>query len=592
MEVTRLFDILDNYKEQKPGQNVALAHKVEGKWVTYSIQDYVDYVNNVSYGLLALGIQPGDKIGIVSGNRPEWNFLDMGAMQIGAIPVPIYPTISQEEYRYILNHAEMKILFVEGKSLRSKIEPILPELEHLKELFTFVDQKCQYRYFEQLVTLGKENPQPEKVAKLKANVKSSELATIIYTSGTTGNPKGVMLSHDNIMLNVKNVQELFLPTCEKALSFLPLCHAYERMLMYTYQFRQVSIYYSDLACIGDNLKEIHPNVMCCVPRLLEKMYEKLYSAGKKQSFLTQKIYYWAVAVAKKYNLDPEKRSWYYNIKWAIANKLIYNKWRDALGIQGPIQVVSGGSALQAQLASFFQAIGFYVFEGYGLSETSPVISVAREEPFTHEPGPVGLPLPGVEVRIDPATNELLCRGHNVMLGYYKAPEMTAEVIDKDGWFHTGDTARITEKGLVVITGRIKSLFKTSFGKYVNPEHIENKVVTSPFVGSIVVVGENRQFTAALIVPDFMCLETWCKSHKVPFTSKEQVVKEPEVLKRFRKEITKYNAHFADYEQIKRFVLIPEEWTTQNGKLSPTLKVKRKVVQKEYEKEIEGLFSKE
>ncbi len=592
MEVTRLFDILDNYYEQKSDQEVALAHKVDGKWVSYSIKDYVENVNNVSYALLALGVQPGDKIGIVSGNRPEWNFLDMGTMQIGAIPVPIYPTISQEEYRYILNHAEMKFLFVEGKSLRSKIEPILPDLEHLKELFTFVDQNCEYRCFEQLLELGRQNQQPEKVAELKAQVKSSDMATIIYTSGTTGNPKGVMLSHDNIVLNMKNIHELVFPTCKKALSFLPLCHAYERMLMYTYQYKLCSIYYSDLALIADNLKEIHPDVMCCVPRLLEKMYEKLYSAGKKQSFLLQKIYYWAVAVAKKYNLDSEKRSWYYNIKWNIADKLIYAKWREALGIQGVIQVVSGGSALQAQLASFFQAIGFSVYEGYGLSETSPVIAVARDEAYTHEPGTVGLPLPGVEVKVDPATNELVCRGHNVMLGYYKNPEMTAEVIDKDGWFHTGDTARITEKGLVVITGRIKSLFKTSFGKYVNPEHIENKVVASPFVGSIVVVGENKQFAAALIVPDFEFLKTWCDKHKVSFTSKEQVVKEPEVLKRFKKEVNKYNVNFADYEQIKRFVLIPEEWTTQNGKLSPTLKVKRKVVQKAYEKEIDGLFNKE
>ena len=596
MEVTRLFDLLDRYKAELPkvkevNKEVALAHNVNGEWITYSIDDYIENANNVSYGLLALGLKPGDKVGIVSGNRPEWNFLDMGCMQIGVTPIPIYPTISQEDYRYILNHAEVKILFIEGKELRKKIEPILPELRetYLQEVFTFVDQQSGYRFFQNLVDLGKANQQPEKLAELKAAVKPEEMATIIYTSGTTGNPKGVMLSHNNILGNVKNVQGLVKDTCHTALSFLPLCHAYERMMMYVYHYNVCSIYYSNIAVINENMRYVKPTIMCVVPRLLEKIYDKLFTTGKNLPYFKKKIYYWSIDLAKKYKIDPKERSWWYNVRHKIADKLVYAQWREALGAQRISEVVSGGSALQAQLCAFFQAIGMYVFEGYGLSESSPVIAVASFEPYTHEPGTVGLPLPGVEVKIG-EKDELICRGHNVMLGYYKDPEKTREVIDADGWLHTGDTATITSKGLVKITGRLKSLFKTSFGKYVNPEMIESKLVTSPFINSVVVCGENRQYPVALISPDFSCLKTWCSSHKVPYTSDSEVIKQPEVVARIQKEIKKYNELFADYEQVKRFALIPDEWTPQNGLLSPTLKVKRNAVQTKYAEELERLFN--
>ncbi|MCQ2960108.1 MAG: long-chain fatty acid--CoA ligase [Bacteroidales bacterium] len=600
MQVTRIFDLLERYKEELPkvaantkniNPNVALAHKVEGQWVTYSIDDYIENVANVSYGLLALGIQPGDKIGIVSENRPEWNFLDMGAMQIGAVPIPIYPTISQEEYRYILLHAEIKLLFIEGKELRKKIEPIIPELKEksLQEVFTFVDQKNEYRYFKNLVDLGKENPQPEKVAELKAAVKPENLATIIYTSGTTGNPKGVMLSHNNIIKQVPSIASLANKESHTALSFLPLCHVYERVVMYAYHYQICSIYYSNIAMIADNLKDVKPTIMCVVPRLLEKIYDKLYSAGKKQSFIKRKIYYWAVWTAKRYKVDPANRTWWYNLKWKIADKLVYSQWREALGATRIHEVVSGGSALQPQLASFFHAIGLNIFQGYGLTETAPVIAVASHEPYTHEVGTVGIPLPGVEVKIA-ESGELLCRGFNVMMGYYRNEEMTKEVIDSEGWFHTGDTACITDRGLLKITGRIKSLFKTSFGKYVNPEIIEAKFETSSFIGNIVVYGENRPYPVAIILPDFSVLKTWCASHKVPYVSEQEVVKNPAVVARIKKEVKKYNEKFADYEQVKRFILVAEEWTPQNGMLSPTLKVKRKVVQEKYAQEIETLFN--
>ncbi len=599
MEVSRIFDLLDRYKEELPkvqtiknstaNPNVALAHKVDGKWVTYNIDEYIDYANNVSYGLMALGLKPGDKIGIVSGNRPEWNFLDMGAMQAGIVPIPIYPTISQEDYRYILNHAEMKVLFIEGKELRKKIEPILPELKYLQEVFTFVDQQNEYRFFQKLVDLGKENAQPEKLAEIKASIKPNDLATIIYTSGTTGNPKGVMLSHNNIVQQIKGVHDLMHAHSHTALSFLPLCHAYERMMMYVYHYNACSIYYSNLALINDNMKEIQPTIMCVVPRLLEKIYDKLFSAGKKLSGAKKQLYYWAIHLAKQYNIDPQKRTLWYNIRFKIADKLIYSQFREALGAQRISEVVSGGSALQPQMAAFFQAIGMLIFEGYGLSETSPVIAVASYEPFTHEPGSVGLPLPGVEVKIG-ENDELICRGHNVMLGYYNDDEKTKEVIDADGWFHTGDTAIITDRGLVKITGRLKSLFKTSFGKYVNPELIEARFVTSTFINTIVVCGENRQYPVALIIPDFSVLRTWCSSHKVPYVSDQEVIKQPDVIARIQKEVKKMNEFFADYEQVKRYTLIADEWTPQNGLLSPTLKVKRKAVQAKYAEQLEKLWS--
>lgn len=599
MEVTRLFDLLERYKELLPevqkvenstiNPEVALAHKVDGQWVTYSIDDYIDYANNVSYGLIALGLKPGDKIGIVSGNRPEWNFLDMGAMQVGIVPIPIYPTISQEDYRYILNHAEMKVLFIEGKELRKKIEPILPELRFLQDVFTFVDQKNEYKFFQNLVDLGKQNAQPEKLAEIKKSIKPEDLATIIYTSGTTGNPKGVMLSHNNIVQQIKGVQDLMHPCSQVALSFLPLCHAYERMMMYVYHYNCCSIYYSNIALINDNMKEIQPTIMCVVPRLLEKIYDKLFSAGKKLSGPKKQLYYWAIDLAKDYEVDTLKRSWWYNVRYKIADKLVYTKFREALGAQRIAEVVSGGSALQAKLCAFFQAIGMYIFEGYGLSETSPVIAVASYEPFTHEPGTVGLPLPGVEVKIAD-NDEIICRGHNVMMGYYRDEEKTKEVIDAEGWFHTGDTGRIKENGLVQITGRLKSLFKTSFGKYVNPELIEAKFATSTFINTAVVFGENHQYPVALIIPDFSVLKTWCASHKVPYISDQEVIKHPDVVARIQKEVKNMNECFAEYEQVKRYSLIADDWTPQNGLLSPTLKVKRKAVQAKYAEKLERLWN--
>ncbi|MEI6751627.1 MAG: long-chain fatty acid--CoA ligase [Paludibacter sp.] len=587
MEVTRLFDILDNYLESYPNQEAALACKRDGEWRKFNIQEYCEQTNNISYGMLKLGIKPGDNIGIVSSNRPEWNMIDFAIMQIGAISIPIYPTISQADYRHILNHAEMKMIFVEGKELGNKLKPIFEETKTLKHIFTFVNQENDYQYLDQLIESGKANPQPEKLAKLKAAIKPEELATIIYTSGTTGFPKGVMLSHSNIVNQLKNLESTPAKWSKTALSFLPLCHAYERMLVYLYQYLGMSVYYAEsLATIADNIKEINPTMMSCVPRLLEKIYDKLYLSGKKLPLVSKMIYFWAFNLATHYQL--EGRNWYYNLKFKLADKLIYSKWRAAIGGNFDI-VVSGGSAIQPHIAAFFSAIGMPVFEGYGLSETSPVIAVSQRGKNGRKVGTVGLPLPGVEVKLA-ERDEICCRGHNVMLGYYKDPELTAEVIDAEGWLHTGDTGEFTKEGQLIITGRLKSIFKTSFGKYVNPQLIESKFTESPFIENMIVVGENKKFAAALISPDFVYLKSWCKQHKLKCESNQEIIENPHVVKRFHDEVKHQNQHFGDTEKVKKYELVAEEWTQQNGFLSPTLKIKRNVIEEFYAEQIEKLFA--
>ena len=587
MNVTRLFDLLDNYIENYPNQDAALVCKRDGVWKKFSIQEYIELTNNMSYGMLELGVKPGDKIGIVSSNRPEWNMLDFAAMQIGAVSIPIYPTISQDDYRHILNHAEMKMIFIEGKELRRKLKPILSEIKTLKEIFTFIDEESEYKFLEQLITLGKENPLPDKLARLKAAIKPNDLATIIYTSGTTGSQKGVMLSHNNIVDQLKNLESIPAKWSNKALSFLPLCHAYERMLVYLYQYLGMSVYYAEsLGTIAENIKEINPTMMSCVPRLLEKIYDKLYLSGKKLPLTSKMLYYWAFDLATKFQL--EEMGWYYNLKFKLADKLIYSKWRAAIGGNFDI-VVSGGSAIQPHIASFFSAIGMPVFEGYGLSETSPVIAVHQRVKNGRKFGTVGLPLPGVEVKLGDR-DEIICRGHNVMLGYYKDPELTAQVIDTDGWFHTGDTGTFTPEKQLIITGRLKSIFKTSFGKYVNPQAIESKFTESPFIENMIVLGENKKFAGALLSPDFVFLKSWCGKHKIEYTTNEEMIENPLVIKRYKEEVKHYNHFFGDYEQIKRYQLVPNEWTTTDGFLSPTLKIKRNVIEEYYSERIEKIFS--
>lgn len=587
MEVTRVFDIPAYSKEKKPDQPAALACKRNGKWIKYSIDEYINQINLVSAGLLKLGIGKGDTIAIISSNRPEFNILDMGIMQIGAIPVPIYPTISEGDYQYILNHAEIKYVFSEGEELLRKIENVLPQIKSIKGIYTFVD-RGRHNYFSQLLDLGRENLNLDEIEKIKATITPDDVAFMIYTSGTTGMSKGVRLTHHNLVQQVMCIRDIPSSWCDTAFSFLPMCHAYELTMIHMYQYRSMSIYYAEsLGKLGENIKEVNPTIMTCVPRVLEKMYDKLYTAGKKLPYAQRKIYYWAMNVAEQYKIKG--RSPIYEAKWKIADRLIYRKWREAIGGHFDI-VVSGSSALQPRLAAFFSAIGMPIFEGYGLTETSPVIAVCNRKPNGRGVGTVGLPIEGVEVKIDPSNNEIICRGHNVMKEYYKAPELTSQVIDADGWFHTGDTGRFNEFGQLIITGRIKSIFKTSMGKYVNPFLIEEKFMQSPFIECIMVVGENQKFAAALIVPNFGFLRSWCASHGLEYTTNADMIKNEQVKARFMREVNKYNAFFGDTEKVKRFELVADEWTVQSGLLTPTLKVKRSIAIEKYREVIEKMFS--
>jgi len=585
MSLTRIFDLLDQYVEKFPNQEVALAGKVNKEWVKYSIQAYASHVDKVSYALMAKGVKMGDKVGIVSSNRPEWNFFDMAIMQIACVCVPIYPTISDADYLHILNHAEIEYLFVDSIDLVKKLKPIIKKVPHFKEIICLEAVKDTI-LLDDFYKLGDANVNAAELQKRKDYVKPSDLATMIYTSGTTGLPKGVMLSHNNIVSQIYAIEHIPADWSTTCLSFLPLCHAYERMLVYLYHHRGMSIYYAEnLGTIAENIKEVQPTMMSCVPRLLEKIYDKLYLSGKKLDGVKKSLYYWAFELAKNYRID--QNSPWYMLKHKIADKLIYSKWREAIGGNFDI-IVSGGAALQKQQAAFFNAIGMQVYEGYGLSETSPVISVSQRGKGQRVAGTVGPPLSNVQVRIG-EKNEIQCKGPNVMMGYYRDPELTAEVIDPDGWLHTGDTGKF-ENGNLIITGRLKNIFKTSFGKYVNPFFIEEQFCKSPFIENMVVFGENQKFAAALILPDFVYLKDYCNRHKIPFTDNQSIISTAEVQNIFNREIKKYNPLFAHHEQIKSYELIADEWSVNNGFLTPTLKVKRSMIEDVYKDQISKLFA--
>lgn len=584
--ITRIFDIIPYYLQKNPNQDCAFGFKENGVWKKLSIQEYANKIDNLSYAFLNMGIQKGDKIAIIAGSRPEWNIIDMATMQIGAISVPIYPTISQEDYLYILKHAEIKLLFIDGKELYTKIVPILPQIRTIKHIFTF-SAHGRYEQYHCLEECGRLNKNPEKLAQIRDSIKETDLATLIYTSGTTGNPKGVMLSHRNFVSNIKGVSDIPAPWVKRALSFLPLCHVYERMLVYLYQYNGYSVYYAEsLATIAENIKEVDPNIMTCVPRLLEKIFDKLYASGKNLSPKKQKLYYWAFSLAEQYQIEGNSIG--YNLKHKIADKLIYSKWREAIGGHFDI-VVSGGSAIKPAISSFFSAIGMPVYEGYGLTETSPVIAVSRKGKNNRQVGCVGPIMPDIEIKLG-ENNEICCRGANVMMGYYKDPERTKEAIDPEGWFHTGDQGEFTKHGLLRITGRIKNIFKTSFGKYINPQKLEEACTESLYIEHMAVFGENQKFAAALIVPEFNMLEIWAKENGVSYQSRTELVKHPEVIKFYRNELGKHNHFFGDWEQIKKFELIADEWSQHSGILTPTLKIKRPVVQERYAKGIQDLFA--
>lgn len=570
-----------------PEQDTALAKKENGVWRRYSIQEYVNTTNIISFALIKIGIKKNDKVAIISSNRPEWNILDMAIQQVGAITIPIYPTISKEDYKIIINNCEAKLAIVEGLSVLSKIEEIRPEIPSLQQIYTFVKRSEQYPIWDDLISLGKENVDFEELERREASVLPSDCATIIYTSGTTGIPKGVMLSHANILGQIENLRETPSITSTRALSFLPLCHAYERTLVYLYQYLGMSVYYSEsIATIAQEMKEIHPTMMTCVPRLLEKIYLKVKQTGNEKKGLSRIIFRWAMQLAEKYTV--EGRSKLYDMKLHIADKLVYRKIREKLGSDCFDIIVSGAASLQPNISAFFSAIKMPVFEGYGMTECSPVIATSSKLPHGREAGFVGPALPGIEIKLS-ETGEIMCRGHNVMLGYYKMPELTAEVIDKDGWFHTGDLGEINKFGLLKITGRMKNLFKTSLGKYINPDIIESKFTESNFFENIVVFGENEKYAAALIVPDFDFIKSWCKKHEITYTNDHDMLNNQDVKTRLANEVKRINTFFGDTEKIKRYCFVEDSWTVANGILTPTLKVKRSVVKEKYSSLINKMF---
>lgn len=587
-KLTRIFDVMLHYEERHPEQKKALSCKKDGQWIFYSPAEYCETANILSFALLQKGIGKGDKVGIISTNRPEWTITQMAVTQIGAILVPIYPTISAEDYNYILQHSGVKLLIMEGAEVMGKIQQVRANATELKDLYTFVDRK-EFPYWDQLIELGKQNPNPELLQERRDQVDEKDCAMIIYTSGTTGEPKGVMLSHFNLMQQIENLKHIPAKWSKKCLSFLPLCHAYENMLVILYQYLGMTVYYVPyLTAIQSSIKEIHPTMMSAVPRVFEKFYDGIIKGGNSQKGMAKKIFFWAVDVAKAYKIEDSERSAWYNLKHSVADKLIYSKIRQNLGIERFDIFVSGAASLQPELCAFFSAIGMPVFEGYGMTETSPVIAVSCREKYGREARTVGFPLGGVEIAITPES-EVICRGHNVMMGYYKNEEGTREIIDADGWLHTGDLGHFTTKGQLVLTGRKKNLFKTSMGKYVNPQVIEDKLVLSHYIENVVVVGENRNYAAALIVPDFTFLKTWCTENGVPFTSNEEVIKNPEVNKLIKKEIDSCNQTIGKAEKIMKFQLIADEWSQATGLLTPTLKVKRNKVLDKYKQTIDQLY---
>lgn len=586
----RLFDF-PYYQLEKYPQEKALVTKYNGKWVPTSTQEYIDKANQISRALIQMGVRPNDKVALISStNRTEWNICDIGIMQTGAQDVPIYPTISEDEYEYVLNHSESVYCFVSDKEVYDKVMAIKANVPSLKEVYTF-DKIDGAKNWLEVLEKGKDTSNQSELDNRKNSIKEDDVATLIYTSGTTGKPKGVMLSHKNIASNAKFSSER-LPIemgKSKGLSFLPVCHVYERMLHYMYQYCGVELYFAEsLDTISQNLNEVKPEVMTAVPRVLEKVYDKIYAKGSELSGVKKKLFFWAMDLGLQY--EPYgQNGWWYETQLKLANKLIFSKWREALG--GNIKAIASGSApLQPRLARVFNAGQIPVMEGYGLTETSPVISVNDMRNHGFKIGTVGKPLRETEVKIAD-DGEILVKGPQVMVGYFKNEEETAKVME-GGYFHTGDIGEIDSEGFLKITDRKKEMFKTSGGKYIAPQLIENVMKQSRFIEQIMVIGEGEKMPAALIQPDFEFIKEWgkLKNHNLPTNNKE-LVNNKEVIARVQEEIDFYNEKFGQWEKIKKFELTPDVWSIEEGQLTPTMKMKRKVIKEMYKDLYEKIYGK-
>ncbi|REH47475.1 long-chain acyl-CoA synthetase [Tenacibaculum gallaicum] len=578
IEITRLFDF-PYYQQEKYNLEKAFITKYNGEWQSISTNEYIKKANAISRGLLRLGVQPNDKVAVIStNNRTEWNICDIGILQTGAQNVPIYPTISKEDYEYILNHSEATYCFVSDETILEKLNQIKGNTK-LKGIFTFDDIQGE-KSWQEILTLGEDDSNQNEVEERKNAITTDDLATLIYTSGTTGRPKGVMLSHKNVVSNVLS-SEKRVPLeygQGRALSFLPVCHIFERMILYLYQYCGISIYFAEaIDKLSENAQEIKPHVMTAVPRLYEKIYDKIYAKGAELTGVKKKLFFWAIELGLQY--EPYgANGWWYEKKLSIARKLIFSKWQAALG--GELKImVSGSAALQPRLTRVFTAAGMPVMEGYGLTETSPVIAVNDMRDGGFKLGTVGRLIDGVEVKIAD-TGEILVKGPNVMQGYYKDPEKTAEAL-QNGYFHTGDKGELCEDGFLKITGRTKEMFKTSGGKYIIPPLLEGQLKQSRFIEQVMVIGEGEKMASAFIQPNFEFVREWAQRHNVTLGDNKDLVSNPKVIERIQEEVDYANTKFGKWETIKKFELTPEEWSIDSGHLTPTMKMKRKIIKDIY-----------
>jgi len=580
---TRIFDIIGAY--QKQPRHCMVAGKKNGEWVGYSTEEFVAATNNLSRGLLAKGLKKGDRVALMSGNRPEWNIVDFACNQLGIAIVPLYPTLSAQDLSYILADSEAKMAFVSNAELAEKLDQALREGRRQIEVFTLDTVEGKTCHTE-LMELGKRQPtdlQPHNDA-----VRPDDLLTLIYTSGTTGLPKGVLLTHENILSNVQACAHLMLGDISKALSFLPLCHIFERMVVYLYLLKRIEIHYAEnLDNIVADINDVRPHIFTTVPRVLEKVYDKVVEKGKALSGIKKALFFWALDMGHRYQ-EPPKNGLFYNMKLSVARKLIFSKWRAALG-GNIVLIVSGGAALQERLARVFWAAGIRVLEGYGLTETSPVIAVNSHVETDVKFGTVGRTLNNLDVKIAP-DGEILVKGPSVTSGYYKNEAASLEMLNAEGYLQTGDIGEITPDGFLKITDRKKEMFKTAGGKYVAPQALENRLMESTVIAQVMVVGENQRFPAALIVPAFEELEKWCNHKGIPFGTREEAIENPLVIDKFQREIDRGNSTFGHWEQVKKFKLLTREWTIDAGELTPKLSLKRKVILKKEEETIREIYN--
>ncbi|MBS1652126.1 MAG: long-chain fatty acid--CoA ligase [Bacteroidetes bacterium] len=587
-KIARVFDIIENLNECFEKEDM-LNSKIDKRWKHISTSDFYDAALHVAYALHYLKLQKNDNVVLMSNNRFEWNFVDYGVQQAGMILVPVYPTISNDDLKYILNHCEAKIIFISDKVIYKKLTELENQLPHLKFVISF-NAIEGVKHFSEFMEMGAENPIAEKIELIKKEIKPNDLLTILYTSGTTGQPKGVMLSHDNFISLLESCKYILdFKSTWKALSFLPLNHVYERFINTLYLYHGISIYYAEsFETIGDNCREIHPQVFVAVPRIFERVFERISSAGKKLSGIKKYIFNWSLALAERYELN-KANGFFYELQRSIADKLVYNKWRNAIG-GNIVAIISGGAALNPRLERIFTCAKIKMMQGYGLTETSPVISVNRFESENTQFGTVGLVLDKIEVKIAEEDGEILMKGPSLMLGYYKNEDETKAVIDTEGWFHTGDVGVFVDEKFLKITDRKKEIFKNSAGKYIAPMMLENKLKESELIEQCMIVGEGQKFTSALIVPNMINFKEYCTQNKIEWVTEKEMLASEELKKNIFNHIKEMNKTLAPHEQLKRCEIVDGNWSVEGGEITPKLSLKRKVISKKYEKEIQKIFS--